>query len=425
MKCVTAWSSLYVQANGKVTPCCGDLYFGDASEGLDSVFNGGKATKLRQQMLSDSSELPSICTNCSLLARMGSDNAFPEMFPWVSRAEEVVDPVLMHSYKTLSESYDSGVLPPKGSKPLALMVQFGELCNIRCIMCPQDHANPVAITEEAVAKVKEAIPFISKIVFTGGEPTAFKQCWDIAEHFNINAPKNSYLGILTNLKTVTKQRVERYFSNINHLGLGINVDAATKETYEYIRQGANWEQLNKNLLDLIKYKKDNSKSNWHFNLTMTVMKSNIHEMVDLVKWCGELGIGFGCGPITGDYGPVKNARTYLEENIFRYPHLGISKDEMVSVFEQALAAAECIPEPYRNGAKLNISGMIDIARGTPSVEISNEDVERLRKIDDPELSLALQCIVLEGVAPWTKQKGNIEVPFWKRAGRKIIRIVQG
>ncbi len=143
---------------------------------------------------------------------------------------------------------------------------------------------------------------------------------------------------MTNLKSVTRQRVKKHFSNINGLTLGINVDAATKGTYEHIRRGANWEQLNRNLDDLLEYKVQNNKTGWHFNLTMTLMKSNLYEMVDLIKWCGRLGIGFGCGPVTGDFGPVKNARTYFEENIFRYPHIEISQAEMIGVFEEALQA---------------------------------------------------------------------------------------
>src|ERR1039458_694531 len=130
-----------------------------------------------------------------------------------------------------------------GSKPLSLMVQFGELCNIQCIMCPQDHLSPVGISPESIERVKEAIPSIANMTLTGGEPTAFKQCWEIIEHFNLYASKQARIGILTNLKSVSKQRVERYFNNINYLGLGINVDAAKKATYEHIRRGANWEQF--------------------------------------------------------------------------------------------------------------------------------------------------------------------------------------
>lgn len=422
MKCAIAWSSLYIQADGKVTPCCGDLRFGDVKEGLVAVFNGAEATKLRNQMLSNSIELPGVCSNCSLLSRMGSSNTFQEMFPWIYDSGTQVSPHLLSSYLSLSNSYDKDSLPPADSKPLSLMVQFGELCNIQCIMCPQDHLNPVAISEEAVARIKEVIPFVSKMTFTGGEPTAFKECWEISDFFNTHAPTEAHLGILTNLKMVTKQRVERYFSNVNNLGLGINVDAATKQTYEHIRRGANWEQFNNNLHDLIEYKNLNNKAGWHFNLTMTVMKSNLHEMVRLIEWCVNLGIGFGCGPITGDFGPVKNARTYFEENIFRYSHLNVTKEEMISVFESALKAAENIPEPYRKGSKQNITGMIEITRNTPQVCIPHDDVEILKGLTDNELSLALQGIVLEGVAPW-KSSSKIARTLLKRVGHRISWLV--
>jgi MoaA/NifB/PqqE/SkfB family radical SAM enzyme len=302
------------------------------------------------------------------------------------------------------------------------MVQFGELCNIQCIMCPQDHLSPVGISPESIERVKEAIPSIANMTLTGGEPTAFKQCWEIIEHFNLYASKQARIGILTNLKSVSKQRVERYFNNINYLGLGINVDAAKKATYEHIRRGANWEQFNRNLADLLEYRAANDKKNWHFNLTMTIMKSNLHEIVDCIKWAGSLGLGFGCGPMTGDYGPVKNARTYLEENIFRYPHIGVSQAEAISVFEQALEAADCIPLEYREGAKNNISGMIEFAKSTKPVVISEPDVEKLRALPDAELSQALCSIVTTGTAPW-----NLKPPkaaWWMKRARNARNIIR-
>jgi hypothetical protein len=199
-------------------------------------------------------------------------------------------------------------------------------------------------------------------------------------------------------------------------------DAAKKATYEHIRRGANWEQFNRNLADLLEYRAANDKKNWHFNLTMTIMKSNLHEIVDCIKWAGSLGLGFGCGPMTGDYGPVKNARTYLEENIFRYPHIGVSQAEAISVFEQALEAADCIPLEYREGAKNNISGMIEFAKSTKPVVISEPDVEKLRALPDAELSQALCSIVTTGTAPW-----NLKPPkaaWWMKRARNARNIIR-
>ncbi|MBC9879304.1 radical SAM protein [Bradyrhizobium sp. INPA01-394B] len=412
MKCSIAWSSLYIQANGKVTPCCGDLKFGDTKEKLADIFNGPAANKLRQQMLENSAALPDICTNCNLLQRLGNDD-----FPASYRTGT--------SYEPLSGAYVANELPPQGSKPLSLMVQFGELCNIQCIMCPQDHTSKIGITPEAVERVKEAIPNIASMTLTGGEPTAFKQCWDIIDHFNNNAPRGAHLGLLTNLKSVTKARVEKSFDKIESLAFGINVDAATKETYEYIRHGANWEQLNRNLIDLLNYKNEHRKTGWRLNMTMTVMKSNLYEMRPLIERCGELGIGFGCGGVTGDFAPIKNARTYFEENIFRYPHIGISKSEMIAVFEDALDATECLPKDYQEGARNNIAGMIEITKNTPQVEISPEDVSRIRELPDDQLSRALGTVVQTGRPPWYRPALSDDPMFWVNTGKRTATRITG
>ncbi len=124
MKCSVAWSSLYVQANGKVTPCCGDLPFGNTTQSLADIFTGPQANALRTQMLENSDKLPDICTNCSLLQRLGADD-FPRGYAGAQ------------SYAALTSAYGKSELSPPDSKSASVMVQFGELCNIQCIMCPR------------------------------------------------------------------------------------------------------------------------------------------------------------------------------------------------------------------------------------------------------------------------------------------------
>jgi MoaA/NifB/PqqE/SkfB family radical SAM enzyme len=66
---------------------------------------------------------------------------------------------------------------------------------------------------------------------------------------------------------------------IEHLKeLGVSIDGASKETYEKLRLGGNWEKINQNLKCISELKK---KHNFRFILHFVVQKGNYHEMKDI------------------------------------------------------------------------------------------------------------------------------------------------
>ena len=70
--------------------------------------------------------------------------------------------------------------------------------------------------------------------------------------------------------------------------LTVSIDAATRETYEKVRRGGNFDVLRKNMEFASKLRKDGNLS--YFRINFVVQSENYKEMIDFVEWGVELGV---------------------------------------------------------------------------------------------------------------------------------------
>ena len=102
---------------------------------------------------------------------------------------------------------------------------------------------------------------------------------------------------------------------INNLQeLGVSIDGASKETYEKLRLGGNWDKVRRNL-DCIAELKE--KHNFRFILHFVVQKDNYHEMEKII----DLGVEYNADRVwlnkIEDWGTYDN---FTEQNIFTPTH---------------------------------------------------------------------------------------------------------
>ena len=118
---------------------------------------------------------------------------------------------------------------------------------------------------------------------------------------NIGKNKSFLFNLQTNGLLLKKMfgRLENIFDRLNELN--ISIDGATKETYELLRRGGNFNLLLENL-DFIKKYHKNFKINFH----MVVQKSNWHEMNQMVNLAEE----FNVQKIW--FNKIQNWHTYLD-----------------------------------------------------------------------------------------------------------------
>ncbi len=137
------------------------------------------------------------------------------------------------------------------------------------------------------------------------------------------------------ISKLTKSRVE---------SVNVSVDAATPETFKRIRVGpVGLEQILENTRKFVRQLKADNRHDVTVSLGFTLMRSNIHELVDLVKIASELGIK----RIHGRHLEAYESRLYDESlinhqslyNLWRARALEIGSNYGVNVG---------LPEPFSN-----------------------------------------------------------------------------
>ncbi|MFH1802118.1 MAG: radical SAM/SPASM domain-containing protein [archaeon] len=176
------------------------------------------------------------------------------------------------------------------SQPLSLTIEPNNLCNLKCVMCPYQH----------MKRKKESMPFdlYKKII----DQAADLGCKDV-NFTQYNEPLTDRL-LFERIKYAKGKGMEtRFYSNgtlllsndnINKLLLNppdkirFSFDALTKEVYEKIRRGANYERVVKGIIQLYKEREKKGLKLPHIEVYFTVLKINKHEVKEFLKfWKGK------------------------------------------------------------------------------------------------------------------------------------------
>jgi len=407
MRCLYPWTQLYVEATGVVRPCCSLIELGHLRQAaVADVLTADRAASLRDAMARGATaELPPDCPGCYALARQGDLHTFNGMYDigddpeaGLRELEALGHTAFVANYRVVQDCYLSGAPLPAEARPLGVWCQLGEHCNIRCVMCWQDHDNPVRLTPAQIEQIRDLIPTLHTLQFTGGEPTVYKAFWNLLGHFRTHATPRSKVVVLTN-GLLLKDRLDR-FDGIGRVGLAVNVDGPTRDSYEKIRRGGKWDVLRANL-DAVREYRDRPGNLGRVSLTLafTLMRSNLDLIPEGIALADEYGAAWTCGIITGEYAPVAQCRTYFAENVFRFSHLGYSKEAILARLRDGLDAARA----SRHSAALGVSCLeatLALVRQTEQVHIPPETAARLRAIqDDHALSRAILACLQGGVSP--------------------------
>ena len=208
--CPKLWNEVFVNKNGGVFACChkksrviGNIY----QERLQDICNSPSMQDLRQESLAGNLSCYSSCT-------------------------------LLRKNKDIPTG---GNLRINYSDLRRLKVSFSDACNIHCVVCRRSLKDKTALDFDTIKKQIDLTPF-DTIEIQGGEPLfieAAKEFFDYASSMN---KKISFLtnGILINDEWAKK--IALYSSFIY-----FSLNAATKETHEFINQGSRWELVLENI----------------------------------------------------------------------------------------------------------------------------------------------------------------------------------
>ncbi len=174
--------------------------------------------------------------------------------------------------------------------PRYFQVETTSVCNARCTMCLtrfcKRHSPNMsdALFEKVADELKGHAGDVDRVIVQlAGEPLLDRKLED-----RIRVLKNSgirYVAFASNGSLMSEDRCESVLaSGVDEVSF--SVDGATKQTYESIRVGLNFEQVMQNIESFIRLR-DATKSHAVIRLRMTVQQANRDELARFVDYWNE------------------------------------------------------------------------------------------------------------------------------------------
>jgi MoaA/NifB/PqqE/SkfB family radical SAM enzyme len=185
--------------------------------------------------------------------------------------------------KVIDESF------PKPRRWRLLQVESAFTCNLRCIMCPwQDvrkQASNRGIMAQAVwGAIRPHLDQAQAIDFTGGgEPLLQPK---LVHWIKDAKTAGCTTGLLTNGLLLKESLLQQLISVGIHW-IGISMDGATKDVYEKIRIGSNFDTVCRNVANIDKLRNGPVPKTM---INFVLMPFNFHQMNAMVRLAHQLGV---------------------------------------------------------------------------------------------------------------------------------------
>lgn len=175
------------------------------------------------------------------------------------------------------------------SFPFWIQIEPTNFCNLKCRMCIQ---STDSISKKGFLSFKDFKTIVDKLPFTVGmmlqgfgEPFLNKELIKMIRYasrkgFIVETTSN---GLLINEK-LSKELVRSGLDIIT-----FSLDGASKETYEYIRVGSDFDKVVNNIKRLVEIRNEVG-SNLKIHINSIVMKYNFYELPNLIKLTSELNV---------------------------------------------------------------------------------------------------------------------------------------
>ncbi|MBU0487587.1 MAG: radical SAM protein [Bacteroidetes bacterium] len=267
--CQAPFRALRFSQSGNIYFCCHNRFYslGKYPEiSLQEAWGGEKANKFREMI--KSFDLSGGCHNC----RTHLENR-----NFASAGTTV--------YDNLS----------KGNPEFPVMMDFeiSNLCNLECAMCSGENSSmirrnregkepyPMRYDENFADQLSHFIPHLHEARFVGGEPFLIDLYYQIWERISTINPAVS-IQILTN-GTVLNQKIIDFVEN-NNVHVSFSLDSVVKETYQAIRQNANYEQVFANLETIREISQRKSRN---ISVNICAIRQNRMEIPEMLRYFSE------------------------------------------------------------------------------------------------------------------------------------------
>lgn len=163
-----------------------------------------------------------------------------------------------------------------------LKISFGQGCNINCIMCWQNSKSKRNLDYDKIVENIDITPFES-IEIQGGEPLFIPSA---KKFFDYVTSKGKKVSLLTNGTLINKKWAEKIALHSDFINISLN--AATKETHEFINRGSSWESVLNNIQKL-RNAREVLKTNLRIYGHMTIIRQNLMEISMFIERFKDFG----------------------------------------------------------------------------------------------------------------------------------------
>lgn len=176
--------------------------------------------------------------------------------------------------------------------PRELQLEVTGACNLACKMCLVRYRPKLGRREGAMCfhvfkAVVDDLPELEKLTLQGlGEPLLAR---DFDEMVEYACARGIRVGFNTNGTLLTRERAERLVA-AGVDWLHISLDGATKETYEGVRDGSDFERVTTNIAALVDVRLAHGTRRPTIQLVFVAMRRNFHELSALVRLAADLGV---------------------------------------------------------------------------------------------------------------------------------------
>jgi len=191
---------------------------------------------------------------------------------------------------------EAEVLPAVRSYPSRLFVETTTRCNMKCHMCvKQSMGNGLKegdISRETFEAILPALPHAEALVLNGiGEPLLHRDLETFIRIGKESMPEGSWVGFQSNGLLLDEARA----SSLVHSGLDricLSLDAICPDTFRKIREGGEVKDLEFAFTALNKARNRHAESKLQIGVEFVVMRENIHQLPDVLRWVSKLGVSF-------------------------------------------------------------------------------------------------------------------------------------
>src|SRR4030042_1180904 len=173
--------------------------------------------------------------------------------------------------------------------PRYIEIEITTVCNKRCILCEHTYwkGQPVKhLTFEEFKNIVDQFPDLKWTNLTGeGDAFLNKNYMRMISYLK---SKDTPVYLVDSFDLIN-EKVARQLVDLGVDGIYISMDGATRETYNSIKIGCDFDRTTQNIKNLLMYKKETKSPIPEICFRFVVTKLNVHEMPKFIEFVSSLG----------------------------------------------------------------------------------------------------------------------------------------